>query len=115
MKTNTELKSAPEYVGVVRPLLPRHVFAPDARSLWRVALHLVVVAGGYFSLKQSESIWAWILISLLIGHSLACLAFIAHDVSHNSVVRNKTVRWLLEIPVAKGRHRLFWLDAQSIA
>ncbi len=62
-----------------------------------MALHLVLVFSGYLLFRQTTSIWAWILSSLLIGHSLACLAFIAHDVSHNAVVRGKTSRWLLEI------------------
>lgn len=36
-------------------------------------------------------------VSLLIGHSMACLLFLAHDVSHNAVVRNHLLKRTLEL------------------
>lgn len=97
MKAGPELKPASEYAEVLRPLLASHMFGPDRRGLLRAGLNLAIVACGYSVLSQSASIWLRLPTSLLIGHSLACLAFVAHDVSHNSVVRSRFVRGFLEL------------------
>jgi fatty acid desaturase len=97
MIPGSELMAASEYVRVLRPLLPSRAFEPDARHLFRIGLHLIMIGLGYFTLRVSNSVWLWMPIVFVVGHSLACLLFLAHDVSHNSVVRNTVVKRALEL------------------
>ena len=97
MKPDMELKTTAEYIAVLRPLLPSQAFVPSAWHLWRIALHLAVIAFGYALLFLIDSWWAGLPVSLLIGHSLGCLLFLAHDLSHSSIVRNLPVRRSLEL------------------
>ena len=97
MNTSVELKTRGEYERVIRPLLPQGAFAPDARHLLRILLHLLVVLGGLLLLRVASAWWMMLPIALIIGHSLACLAFLAHDVSHNAVVTNRIAKRGLEL------------------
>ncbi|HWI20833.1 MAG TPA: fatty acid desaturase [Vicinamibacterales bacterium] len=75
----------------VREALPADAFKPNPRRLWMVAAHTAVVLACYWWIR------AWpataLFAAVIIGHSLACLGFIAHEVSHNAVVRNRAVRY----------------------
>lgn len=96
MKTLPALMRPSDYTRVLRPLLPPHAFAPRPQALWKVLLHLVVIAAGYALLRHSSAWWCGPLMAVVIGHSLGCLAFFAHDVSHQSVVSHAGLRRALE-------------------
>lgn len=96
MKRRGDLLTAADYARVIRPLLPRDAFARATNHLWRISLHLGIVTGCYLGLRWT-SVWTGPIWCVLIGHSLACLAFLAHDVSHNAVTRNGPWRILLEL------------------
>jgi fatty acid desaturase len=83
-------------VKALRPHLPSGAFKADPRHLVRIVFHTVVLFGSYFALRDL-SIWFAPIFSVLIGHSIACLGFLAHDVSHHAVVRNKYATRLLEL------------------
>jgi hypothetical protein len=93
----TSLITHSEYVRRIKPLLPKAVFSPSTHQLWIAAVHLLVIASSYLLLRRSHALIVCPTTSIVVGHSLGCLAFIAHDVSHNAVVRKKTVRHLLEM------------------
>jgi len=97
MTPSSELKPASDYIRVLRPLLPPHAFEADARHLLRIGLHLTLIGLGYFVLRVTNSVWIWLPIALIVGHSLACLLFLAHDASHGSVVRNAPAKRALEL------------------
>jgi fatty acid desaturase len=97
MRTSPELKAHSDYASVIRPYLPPQAFAPDARHLVRIAAHLFVAVGGYLVLRTADSWWVMLPTSLVIGHSMACLLFLAHDLSHNSVVRTHHAKRGLEL------------------
>jgi fatty acid desaturase len=83
--------SQAEYVKALRPLLPPEAFAPDPRKTWLIAAHLAVVGGGYAAIRFSSSPILYFLCTLIIGHSLGCIAFLAHALSHNAIIRHR--RW----------------------
>lgn len=89
--------SQAEYVETLRPLLPPEAFSPDAQHLVRIALHLFIALAGYLVLRAADAWWVMLPTSLAIGHSMACLLFLAHDVSHNSVVRGHLSKRGLEL------------------
>ncbi len=97
MKPRSELMPASAYARVIRPLLPPEVFLPRQAHLWKVLLHLALVGAGYAMLRHSGLWWTSLVCSTFIGHSLGCLAFLAHDVSHHSVVSSRTGRRGLEL------------------
>jgi len=58
--------------------------------------HALVVTLMYTCAGRVENL-AWLTATVLMaGHSLACIAFYAHDLSHGSVIRNRTVVRLTE-------------------
>ncbi|MCW5940718.1 MAG: fatty acid desaturase [Fimbriimonadaceae bacterium] len=81
----------------MRRALPDRLFQPSARSLWWVPFHLAVIVGGYVFLSRWFQPWLAPLVALAIGHSFACLGFLAHDVSHGGAFRNRTARDLFTL------------------
>jgi fatty acid desaturase len=95
----SQLKSASEYIAVVRPLLPREAFEPEPRHVVRIAAHLVIIAASYVVLRETGHWWVAVLASLVIGHSQACLVFLAHDLSHNAILKDALPKRVVELVV----------------
>lgn len=91
-----DLRSHAQYVRALRPHLDPALFIPSSRHLWRIALHAGLLLGGYLLLRGLP-LPAAPLGALLVGHSTACLGFLAHDVSHHAVVRHRVVIRVLEL------------------
>lgn len=94
-----------EYARALRDSLPPQVFSPaPSRALW-LLLHLAIIAGGVVAIGCHWGGWpARIAFSLLIGHSFAGAAFVAHETLHGSIVRGRRARlaigWLGFLPFA---------------
>ncbi len=97
MKSAHELMTAAEYARVLRPLLPVHAFRPESRHLIPISVHLAAFIGSCLLLRAAESWWMCLACALLMGHEIACLGFLAHDVSHRSVVRSRWMTAALEM------------------
>jgi fatty acid desaturase len=96
MKPAAELLTTADYARVLRPHLPPEAFRAEPRHLARIALHLVLLLAGYWGGRELP-LWAAPLCALLIGHSITCLALLAHDVSHHAVVRSRLATRVLEL------------------
>lgn len=83
----------------IRETLPAEAFQPATRRLWHFPVHATLIAASYFVIRRVPA--AGPLAAIVIGHSLACLAFVAHEISHNAVVRGRRVKYALEF-VALG-------------
>lgn len=79
----------------IRETLPAEAFQPARGRVWHVLLHAVVLISGYIAIRT----WpiAGPLVAIVIGHSLACLAFVAHEASHNAVVRDRRAKYALTL------------------
>lgn len=77
----------------VRTALPAHVFQPNPKRLWQVGLHTAVILACYRWIHDSPAMAP--VAGLIIGHSLSCFGFLGHEISHNAVVRNRTLRYPL--------------------
>ncbi len=88
-------RSTAAAVRRIRAALPPEAFEPNRRRLWMVAAHAGVIAVGYAVIRARPI--AGPVTSIVIGHSLACLAFAAHEVSHNAVVRHRGVKYVLSL------------------
>jgi fatty acid desaturase len=85
-----------EYAQALRPDLEPALFAPvPSRLLW-LPLHLAVIALGTWAIARDLGgllgAFGW---SLLIGHSFAGCAFVAHETLHGATVRNRALRSLI--------------------
>ncbi|MBV9463579.1 MAG: fatty acid desaturase [Verrucomicrobiae bacterium] len=54
------------------------------------------MVAGILAIRWSPAWWLDPLFSLVIGHSLACIAFLSHDLSHNTIIRNRSLRYAAE-------------------
>jgi fatty acid desaturase len=84
-----------QYAKVLREELGAVVYRPAAvRMLW-LPVHLSVIGMSIAALLGAEIGLAWrLLLAVVIGHSYACLAFLAHEILHGSVIRH---RWLQDL------------------
>jgi fatty acid desaturase len=76
------------YARQLRPSLSPQVFEPvPSRVIWFV-LHCAIIAAGTLAIAHDVGgIPGRLVCSLLIGHSFAGLAFVAHEALHGSVVK----------------------------
>lgn len=86
MKGSNELINHSEYLAAIRPLLPSGSFRRNPRKLIPITLHLLILGCGYWLIRESNAAWQWALISVVIGHSIACLGLYAHDLSHKTIL-----------------------------
>jgi fatty acid desaturase len=77
----------------VRAALPPEAFQPNRRRLWQLALHTTVIVAGYWWIRRSPAMAP--VAAIAIGHSLSCFGFIAHEMSHNAVVRSRAIKYPL--------------------
>ena len=88
-----------EYVRLLKPLLPQRAFEPVPGKLIPAGVHIMIIVAGWLSFRFVRPVY-WPILTIVIGHSLACLAFLAHELSHRSIIRDsKTIR---------GLELLFW-------
>ena len=88
-----------EYVRLLKPLLPQRAFEPVPGKLIPAGIHIMIIVAGWLSFRFVRPVY-WPILTIVIGHSLACLAFLAHELSHRSIIRDsKTIR---------GLELLFW-------
>ncbi|MBL9122417.1 MAG: fatty acid desaturase [Planctomycetaceae bacterium] len=92
-----ELLSRAQYAAVVKPLLPSEAFVPSKRPLWQIGLHLGVIALCIAGIAAVPYLAVRFLLSAVIGHSLMCLVFLAHELSHGGILRGSRLRYPLEV------------------
>jgi fatty acid desaturase len=85
-----------DYVKALRPHLPRDAFRPDPRAYVRIAVHLGVIFAGFAAFRVSPKA-LWPLISLGIAGSTSALPFLAHDLSHRSIVTHRFLLYPTEL------------------
>lgn len=97
MLATDDLISPGEYIRHLKPFLPERAFAPSPRKLVLLIVHLLVILAGYFAIRFSSHWVLWLACSFVIGHSLACIAFLAHELSHNTIIADRRLRYALEL------------------
>ena len=97
MDTSTGLLTRGQYAAIVKPLLPVEAFSLSKRKLWQCGAHLVVIALCVWGIREWTNTFARLALSATIGHSLTCMVFLAHELSHGAMMGRSTVRYLLEV------------------
>lgn len=80
-------------IRLIRAGLPPEAFRPNHRRMLDAVVHSCVIGLGIVGVRLFP--WLGPLAALVIGHSLACLAFVGHEASHNAVIRHRWGRNLL--------------------
>ena len=85
-----ELRTVGSYSREIRPLLPPETFEPArSRVLW-LPVHAAVIATCAWLIATGRVPgYAWPLLSLVIGCSLAGVTFLGHETLHGGVVRGR--------------------------
>jgi len=81
-------RSIPNYRQQLKKALPAEYFQPDRAQLLWFLPHIAIVGTSLWLLTAHFSWWLAPLLSLVIGHSMACLGFLAHDINHGGAVRS---------------------------
>lgn len=87
-----EPSSIPNYRNLVKKELPAEYLKPDRLNLIWYPIHAAIIGTSLWLLTTHFSWWLAPILSLVIGHSFACMGFVAHDVCHGASVRNPTIR-----------------------
>jgi fatty acid desaturase len=91
----TTTSDIPRYRQELKKTLPPELFKPDNWYLLWLVPHTAVIGASLWVLAAHFTWWLAPFLSLLIGHSFACLGFLAHETCHGGSIRNKRVRHLL--------------------
>ena len=86
------------YATSIRPHLPAEAFKRNPRKVLPAAIHLAVVVACWVTCRY-VTWWAWPLLGIVAGHSLACLAFLAHELSHNAILKRGRLKTVVETGV----------------
>src|SRR5262249_59809308 len=82
------------YAHAVRGDLPARAFALEPRRLGWLVLYAGVAAGGIAAIAAGIPWPLALLASVVIAHSFAGMAFVAHETLHGSVVKDMRLRKL---------------------
>lgn len=93
----TDLMTRAQYVSILKPHLPPNAFKPArTKLLWILGYSLLFIFTCWI-FRQTDSWYVYLLLCALQCHTLSSLAFLAHDLSHGSIVRTSFWRYPLEL------------------
>ncbi len=82
----------PNYRNAVKKQIPAHFLQPEYTNLLWFIPHSAIISTALYLLTAHFSWWYAPILSIVIGHSFACLGFLAHDIAHGGSIRNIFVR-----------------------
>lgn len=91
------LMTSADYLRVLRPHLVINTSSGRSGAVIAVVVHLALILACLWLLRITLITTVSVLVSVVMGHSLACLAFFAHELSHGSLVKRHHLRGALEL------------------
>jgi fatty acid desaturase len=85
----SKLQSLDFYRKALKDAIPEEAWKPNPRRLWTMGFHVLFCAFCVREILLAESYWLKAGFSILMGHSFAILYFLAHEILHGSVVKNR--------------------------
>jgi fatty acid desaturase len=83
------------YARALRGDLPGELFRPEPRRLAWLAVHAALASAGLVAIGAGVAWPVALAVALVVGHSFAGMAFVAHETLHGSVVRGSRLRKLI--------------------
>jgi fatty acid desaturase len=59
-------------------------------------VYLALAVSAYLAFRLTSSVLVYALLSIFIGHTLACIGFLAHELAHGAIIRARLPRYLFE-------------------
>lgn len=99
-----------EYRAVLRKHLPEEWFKPDTKHVFHYLICMAVYFLGMYSILSLKVLVLRILLSIVMGITLASLTFFLHDLFHGSIIRSKPIAYIigLSIGIFNLFAPLFW-------
>ena len=97
IKRSLEVKPHAEYIREVKKLVSHEAFKPAPKKLRFLIGYLILLFITYYVFQLTTNIYHYFFLTLVTTHCLSCIGFLAHELSHNSIVRNKMQRYILEL------------------
>lgn len=94
-KTKPPASTIPNYRRQLRDALPEYIFKPDLSNLLWFLVYFAVIAVSLYFLTAHFSWWTAPIFAIAIGHTFACMGFLAHDICHGGTVKRLLVRDIL--------------------
>jgi fatty acid desaturase len=95
MSSESTLTPVPRYRQILRKELPPHFLQPDNWHLVWFLPHTAIIGGSLWALSAFFTWWLAPILVVLIGHSMGCLGFLAHEICHGGAIKNKKLRHFL--------------------
>ena len=100
VKTETpkkkEFKTIGQYAREIRSELPKDILKPNPLRLGYMFSYYIIIAACFYAMATFDIAWYFkIALGLVIGQSFGAAAFLAHEILHGSVVRNKKLQHTL--------------------
>jgi len=91
-----------EYAKKLRPLLPPEAFLPDPSKTIILIINLTILVLGWTIADKLDRwdvhiLWLYLPLALIMGNSVAFLAFSCHDLMHGTVARNRRLVYVLSL------------------
>jgi fatty acid desaturase len=86
-----ERQALQRYARELRPHLPPAVLRPEPGRLWWLPLHLAIVGACAAVVVDGAPWYVAAVAAVVAGHSWGCLGFLAHEVLHHAVVRDRRI------------------------
>ena len=85
-----------EYIRQIRADLPAAAFSLAPKKLVRMFVYLALIVSAYLAFHLTSSVLVYALLSIFIGHTLACIGFLAHELAHGAIIRARLPRYAFE-------------------
>lgn len=95
MPTQTLVSAVPRYRQILKRELPSDLLKPDNLHLLWFIPHFLIIGLSYWALSAHFSWWLAPILGLLVGHTFAGMAFIAHETCHGGAIKNRKLRHFL--------------------
>ncbi len=108
--SNIKLMSKNEYRSVLKKYMSPEDFSPDTKELVRYFLFISLYLFGIYSLSNIQILPVKIVVSAIMGISLAALTFFMHDLMHGAIIKSRPLTYIigLSIGIFNFFPPLFW-------
>jgi fatty acid desaturase len=86
-----------EYANALKPFIPSEAFRPARYKLIWIGLYSTLALATLWMFARVNAWYLYAVLCLFQSFILASLAFLAHELSHASIIPGKRVRYLLEL------------------
>lgn len=109
------LKEISVYAKAMRAHLPANIFKPQPNRLWWLMVHYIIIGASGFLIVYFNSIYFNFLLSIVMGHSMGCLFFLGHELTHGAVLKSKKgiLFFTFFCYAPWGMHPIAWIDAHN--